>query len=129
MNSKDIIKILIVGVLFVAVDAIYLTSISKYFNKQIMAVQNSRIDLDYMATALCYAVLIFGIYYFIIMDKRSVTDAFLLGVVVYMVYETTNKAILKKWSWKTVAIDGIWGGVLFAIITMLSYKIFTLLKL
>lgn len=129
MYSKELIKILIVGVLLVAVDAVYLTSISGYFNKQIRAIQNAPIKLDMVATAVCYAFLVFGIYYFIIREKRSVLDAFFLGAVIYMVYEATNKAILKDWKWMTVALDGVWGGILFALVTFLSYKGFDLLKL
>lgn len=129
MYSKELIKILIVGVLLVAVDAVYLTSISDYFNKQIRAIQNAPIKLDMVATAVCYAFLVFGIYYFIIREKRSVLDAFFLGAVIYMVYEATNKAILKDWKWMTVALDGVWGGILFALVTFLSYKAFDLLKL
>lgn len=129
MFKNEIFKILIVAVLLVAVDYFYLSSISGYFNKQIRAIQNAPIKLDMVATAICYAFLVFGIYYFIIREKRSVLDAFFLGAVVYMVYETTNKAILKDWSWKTVALDGVWGGILFALVTFLSYKAFALLKL
>ena len=129
MYSKELLKILIVGILFVAIDAVYLTSISGYFNKQIRAIQNAPIKLNMVATVICYAFLIFGIYYFIIREKRSPLDAFFLGAVVYMVYETTNKAILKDWAWKTVALDGVWGGILFALVTFLSYKGFALLKL
>ena len=129
MYSKELIKILIVGVLFVVIDALYLTSISGYFNKQIRAIQNAPIKLDMVATAICYAFLVFGIYYFVIREKRSPLDAFFLGAVIYMVYETTNKAILKDWKWMTVALDGVWGGILFALVTFLSYKAFSLLKL
>lgn len=129
MFKNDIFRILIVAVLLVAVDYVYLSSISDYFNKQIRAIQNASIKLDIVATAVCYAVLIFGIYYFIIREKRSALDAFFLGAVIYMVYETTNKAILKDWTWTSVAIDGIWGGILFALVTFLSYKAFALLKL
>ena len=129
MFKNEIFKILIVGILFVAIDALYLTSISGYFNKQIRAIQNAPIKLDMVATAICYAFLVFGIYYFVIREKRSPLDAFFLGAVVYMVYETTNKAILKDWKWMTVALDGVWGGILFALVTFLSYKAFSLLKL
>lgn len=129
MYSKELLKILIVGVLLVAVDAVYLTSISGYFNKQIRTIQSAPIKLDMVATAICYVFLVFGIYYFVIREKRSALDAFFLGAVIYMVYEATNKAILKDWKWMTVALDGVWGGILFAIVTFLSYKVFALLKL
>ena len=66
MFKNDIFRILIVAVLLVAVDYFYLSSISGYFNKQIRAIQNAPIKLDMVATAVCYAFLVFGIYYFII---------------------------------------------------------------
>ena len=94
MYSKELLKILIVGVLLVAVDAVYLTSISGYFNKQIRTIQRHLLA-DMVATAICYVFLVFGIYYFVIREKRSALDAFFLGAVIYMVYEATNKAILK----------------------------------
>jgi uncharacterized membrane protein len=88
-----------------------------YFEKQIQDVQGSPLKINYMGAALCYVFLIIGINYFIIKPKKSVQDAFLLGLVIYGVYETTNYAIFKKWSLLTVFIDTLWGGILFALTT------------
>ena len=57
--------------------------------------------------------------YFIIKPNRSVQDAFLLGLIIYGVFETTNMALFSKWSWLTVLIDTIWGGILFALTTFI----------
>ena len=48
-------------------------------------------------------------------------DAFLLGIVIYGVYESTNYAILKNWNIKAVALDTLWGGILFALTTKVTY--------
>ena len=40
------------------------------FNKQIVAVQGSPVVMNVYAAALCYIALIFGIYYFIIREKK-----------------------------------------------------------
>ena len=40
-----------------------------------------------------------------------------------------NKALFKNWTWITVLIDGIWGGLLFLLTTLISYKVFKILKL
>lgn len=74
-------------------------------------------QVNYLGAALCYVFLIVGINYFIIKPNRSVTDAFLLGLVIYGVYETTNYALFKNWSIITVIIDTLWGGILFALTT------------
>ena len=71
-------------------------------------------QVNFLGAALCYIFLIVGINYFIIKPRKSVTDAFLLGLVIYGVYETTNYALFKNWSILTVIIDTLWGGLLFA---------------
>ena len=81
--------------------------------------QGSTIKMDLLATFFCYIFLIFGLNYFIIKRNHSVLDAFLLGLVIYGVYETTTKALFHKWSWLTVIIDTLWGGILFALTTII----------
>jgi hypothetical protein len=72
---------------------------------------------------LCYIFLIFALNYFIIQPKRSVNDAFFLGILIYGVYETTNYALFTKWSFLTVVIDTLWGGTLFALTTFIINQI------
>lgn len=84
---------------------------------QIQLVQGSPPKINYLGMAICYIFLIVGINYFIIKPRKSVYDAFLLGIVIYGVYETTNYALLKNWSILTVIIDTLWGGLLFAFTT------------
>ena len=118
------VKVIIpMSIILMAVDFLYLKSISCYFKKQIFNVQNSSMKIDYTAAILCYFLLCVGLYYFIISKKRPVIEAFLLGLIIYGVYETTNKAILTKWKWTTVLLDGIWGGILYAITTFLTYRL------
>ena len=108
---------LISAIVFISIDFIYLNVMKGYFDKQIQIVQGSQTKMNYLGAALCYIFLIVGINYFIIRPKKSITDAFLLGIVIYGVYETTNKALLSKWSWLTVIMDTLWGGILFALTT------------
>jgi uncharacterized membrane protein len=70
--------------------------------------------MNYLGAAICYILLITGINYFIIKPRKSVSDAFLLGIIIYGVFETTNYALFKNWSLLTVLIDTLWGGLLFA---------------
>jgi len=114
---------LLTALLLIIIDYFYLSAFSSYFNKQVSLVQGSSITMDFNAAILCYLALILGLYHFIIKPRRSVMDAFILGFVIYTVFETTNKAILKNWSWTSVLIDSIWGGILFALTTALTYKL------
>jgi uncharacterized membrane protein len=108
---------LISAILFIFIDSVYLQLVRSYFEKQILDVQGSALKVNFLGVALCYIFLIVGINYFIIKPRKSVTDAFLLGIVIYGVYETTNYALFKKWSLLTVFMDTLWGGVLFALTT------------
>jgi uncharacterized membrane protein len=108
---------LISAIIFIITDFVYLNVIKDYFLNQIKLVQGSVPKINYLGVALCYIFLIAGINYFIIKPKKSVNDAFLLGIVIYGVYETTNYALLKNWSIFTVFIDTLWGGLLFAFTT------------
>jgi len=112
--------LLVSAIVFVILDSIYLNLIKNYFSNQIQSVQGSPIKLNYLnyaSIAICYIFLIAGINYFIIKPNRSIQDAFLLGIVIYGVYETTNYALFKNWHILTVIIDTLWGGILFALTT------------
>jgi len=116
-NFYNKTKLLVSAVVFVVLDSIYLNLIKDYFSKQIKLIQGTPIQMNLLATLLCYIFLIFGINYFIIQPNRSVQDAFLLGIVIYGVFETTCKALFSKWSWTTVIMDTLWGGILFGLTT------------
>ena len=109
--------LLVSAIIFIVLDFVYLNLIKGYFDNQIKMVQGSPIKINYLGAALCYILLIFGINYFIIKPRKSVSDAFLLGIIIYGVYETTNLALFKNWSILTVIIDTLWGGLLFAATT------------
>jgi len=122
--SYMIINIIYIAIIMLVIDSIYLTLIKGFLNKQIKTIQGSDIKLNYLGTAICYPIMIFGLYYFIIKNKKNyknnyqiVRDAVILGWVIYGVYESTNLAVFKKWDLKTVLVDGIWGGILFGLTT------------
>ena len=109
--------LLLSAIIFVTLDYFYLNLIKSYFGKQVQSVQGSPLKINFLGAIICYIFLIFGINYFIIKPKRSVQDAFLLGLVIYGVFETTNITLFSNWSWITVIIDTLWGGILFALTT------------
>jgi uncharacterized membrane protein len=119
----DIKNILISAVVMLVLDGIYLTSISSTFNNMIVNIQGSKMGFKIAPVIICYIALIFGLNYFILNSGKSkedmIRDAFLLGLVIYTVYETTNYALIDKWELKTALIDSIWGGALFGLTTFI----------
>jgi hypothetical protein len=75
-------EILIVAVVLSLTDALYLNLASSYFNGVVRRVQGSPIQLDWIATLLCYVLLVAGLWYFIIRKRRSWKDAAFLGLIV-----------------------------------------------
>jgi uncharacterized membrane protein len=120
MNLKQIV---VSGIAMLALDAVYLSTFSNFFNKLVTSIQGSNIKFNIVGAILCYILLIGGLNYFIISRKKSLQEAFLLGIVIYGVYETTNLAIFNKWSMQAVALDTLWGGILFALTSWVTYKL------
>jgi uncharacterized membrane protein len=115
--------ILLTAVFLLALDFIYLNAMSNYFKNQVKIVQKTPLKINYLGVILCYILLIIGLYYFIIKRNKSVFDAFLFGLVIYGVYETTTLGLFTNWSFTTVVLDTLWGASLFAITTYLVYKV------
>jgi uncharacterized membrane protein len=112
------------SIILVLVDYIYLSIIKDFFGNQIKKVQGSPMKVNLIGAILCYIILVLGINYFIIYQNKSILDAFLLGLLIYGVYETTNYALFSNWSVSTVIIDTLWGGILFALTTYLTRYFF-----
>jgi uncharacterized membrane protein len=115
--------VLLPGIIMLILDGIFLTINKDMFQLQVAEVQRVVMEIRYLGAILCYVFLIFGLYYFILKDRRPVIDAMLLGFVIYGVYETTTYALLKKWKIQTMLIDTLWGGILFGLTTLITYKL------
>jgi uncharacterized membrane protein len=121
----DIKNIIVSSIVMLILDAIYLTSISSGFKKMIYNIQGKEMGFRLGPVIACYIALIFGLNYFILDGniKDKVFNAFLLGLVIYTVYETTNYALIDKWELNTVIIDSMWGGILFALTAFITLSI------
>ena len=118
INMRVLFTIFIVLLL---IDSVFLYTLKSMFNKQIIEIQGSPIAINIHAAIICYVFLVFGLYYFIVREKKGIFESFLLGLIIYGVYETTTLTLLKKWHYKTAIIDTLWGGVLFALTTKIVY--------
>ena len=112
--------------LLLCIDSVYLSLIKDIFNKQITDVQRSPLKINIYGVILSYLFLIIGINYFIIQHNKSIFDAFMLGLVIYGVYEGTTYALLKDWRINTVILDTLWGGILFGLVTYFTYLLISL---
>ena len=125
MNLKTI---LVSGIILLSVDAVYLSLIGQDYGNMIKRIQGKDMKINPIGGALCYIIMTLGLNYFILSGKNKKVDdlclkAFILGLLVYGVYETTSYALLEKWDVKYVLIDTVWGGTLFALTTFFVLKL------
>jgi uncharacterized membrane protein len=102
-------------------DAVYLQFIYPGFSKMILNIQGSPMKMRVESAVVCYLALTGLLYYFIVREGRPATDAALLGLGTYAVYETTSYALIKNWDLQIAVIDSLWGGALFYLVTTAIY--------
>ena len=95
-----------------------------HFQKLVKNIQGQPLKVKNVPAFFAYLFLVIGFYYFIILQKKSYLDAFILGIVIYGVYEGTSFAIFNKWNWTTFFLDTLWGGILF-VLTLAVYNSLT----
>lgn len=116
-------EILISSVALLGLDAIYISLTKGLWDIQIASVQRVSMQVRILGAIVCYILLIGGLYFFILKNHRPAVEAFLLGLVIYGVYDSTNYATLKKWDWKIAVMDTMWGATLFGLTTLIVYKL------
>ena len=120
------LKVLVLSsIILLVIDLTYLSFIGKYYDKMINEIQGSEMNTKKFPAAMCYLLLIISVNYFILHDtKRNYFDAFILGFVIYGVFDSVNQAIIEKWNPYLAIIDTFWGGTLMAVTTFITLKIF-----
>ena len=121
----------IIGILmFIIIDIFYLKSVSKYFTNM---TKNIRLRRDYLIIPIffIYLTLFSTLHHFVLkninFDKITnyayilpqLLNSFFLGFSIYSIYELTNYALFKNWTFHMVILDSIWGGILCTIVSIM----------
>jgi uncharacterized membrane protein len=120
--AKWIKEIIISSIALLILDAAYISLNQRAFENQVASVQRVILQVKPLGAIICYFFLIFGLNYFIISKKRPLIDAFLFGLIIYAVYDSTNYALFKQWKPLLAIMDAVWGGSLFALTTFITYS-------
>lgn len=127
----DFIKYYITAtVIFVLIDAVWLSVVAKNFYKNNIGHLMAK-KPNFVPAVIFYALYIFGLVFFVVspsLDNDSLSYAIsagaLLGLLMYATYDLTNNATLKDWPAKVTAIDMIWGATITATVSALTFLIF-----
>jgi len=114
---------------FFAIDMVWLGIVAKnFYRAQIGTLMKS--DVNWIAAIIFYLIFIAGLIVFVIspaVEKGSWTYAILFGAlfgfVCYATYDLTNLAVAKDWPLLVTIVDLIWGAVLAASVSVLTYFI------
>jgi len=88
---------------------------------------------DIRAAMVSYLILAIGALYFVILPirqnrpsyARAIMTGLIFGLVIYGVYNATNKATIPGYPWKMVLVDTIWGMIAMASVAAASRFAFT----
>ena len=119
-TSKLVTSIAVTLVSFLVLDTIYFSLMYDFMNEAIQKLQRKSLALRYSSALVCYLAMTVLFVYFIVLQKRTIREAFFLGFLVYLIYETTNYAILRDWPLTLVWVDSIWGGILFMLVAFIN---------
>jgi uncharacterized membrane protein len=114
---------------FFAIDMLWLGLIAKnFYAKQIGYLMKT--DINWTAAILFYLLFIVGLVLFVIIpavEKGSWIHALLFGtlfgLITYATYDLTNLATVKDWPLLVTIVDLIWGAVLAASVSIVTYFI------
>jgi uncharacterized membrane protein len=120
---KWVKELLVSTIVLLILDFSYIAINLRAFQDQVITVQRVVMQFRPAPAVITYILMIFALNYFIIKNNRSIMDAFALGLVIIGVYETTNYSMFKKWNPYLVIMDTIWGGILFATTTAVTYNV------
>jgi uncharacterized membrane protein len=114
---------------FFAIDMFWLGVVSKnFYRAQIGSLLKT--DVNWVAAIVFYLLFIVGLVIFVItpaVEKSSWMHAVmfgaLFGLVCYATYDLTNLAVAKDWPLLITIVDMIWGAVLAASVSTVTYFI------
>tara|TARA_B100001093_G_C26545021_1_gene891967 strand:- start:421 stop:789 length:369 start_codon:yes stop_codon:yes gene_type:complete len=111
MNT--LVEIVKITVLMVAIDSIYLFFIKNKYGEMISNIQKSPMNVNILGAVLSYSMVVAGFYLFGYREGLSSVKTFLLGFVMYGLYETTSYALFDNWEVWALVVDSLWGGLLY----------------
>jgi len=122
MNKLDFEFALYIAFYILILDFIWINIfLLPIFSSMIDKVQKEPIQLNLIGAVVAYFVLI--LFAFLFLPKmNNEYEAFMLGFLLYAVYDSTNYATLKNWNAYVAIVDSLWGGVLFYLLYIFTLK-------
>jgi uncharacterized membrane protein len=136
MLKEFIVPYIVILVLFLVIDL----PVILYLNKEMYQKQFNRINKGniksgshtWISGAIAYLLLALGIYFFVVKQElvkekqdyfKISTKGLVLGLIIYGIYNGTNKATINEWGTEESIKDTIWGTILSGLLSVSSVYI------
>lgn len=120
----DLIKFLAILAVFILLDFVWIGFVAKGFYKTEISKFYDSDKINFIAGFLVYLLLAIGIYFFVgsvnYTTSKTILMAALFGLVVYGVYDLTNKTIIQEYSLKLIIVDILWGMISCSIVAYIQ---------
>ena len=127
-----------ISVSMLLIDIIYLSTIKGTWNTMVSNIQNKKMSIKMHYAAIVYILMIIGLWFLVFKDRYEdksikkglnedsltyILKAGVLGLLVYGVFDFTNLAIFSNYNLLVGISDFIWGGILFALVTLITISL------
>ncbi len=123
---------LVTAGIFVAIDAVWLTTIAnKFYKKQLSSLLLQKPKFG--PAVVFYILYVLAIVVFVLDPALGAhrktflfvgAHAALLGISMYATYDLTNQATLKKWPAVLTFVDMTWGTIVTTVVSLITFTIF-----
>jgi len=111
---------------YIILDQIWLIGNKASHLSQVKLIQNEELQLDLFAGILFYIFSGIAYTHFIKPLSKTKKEAFMngavMGFLMYMTFDLTNKAIFKKYEWNYAVKDVAWGTFVIGLVSYLVFK-------
>ena len=113
-----LVSLLPIALLFIICDLPWLFLVGDAAQTMVKKIQGLPLHIRWEGALPVYLALAF-----LVQRARSTTDAFLIGLSTYAVYDFTNYSTLKNYDISFAVADSLWGGILFSIVRELGMRL------
>ncbi len=114
---------------FIIIDLIWLGFIAKSFYRHQLSNLMAE-NVKWVPALIFYTVYAIGVLLLVVLpaaDESSLSQALLMGALLgfisYSTYDLSNMATIKNWPIRVVLADIIWGTILTAMVSLISYLV------
>lgn len=128
----EVTNYLVGSIVLIVLDFVWLrTYMIKQYGRMVRNIQSIPMNANIAPAVAAYSLMVFGLCWFVMKQidhdstgvekiKQSILYGSLFGLMIYGVYNFTAATVFKKWSWKILTLDILWGMIVYSVAAMIG---------